>query len=219
MEASEALLLDYYPALSQAWYCTHPEGLFSLRKAGATFTPFTATPQVLYVRPDNGEPAVTINVFDSLGHKVYTIERRSRYATLWTVYEASTRRQVAEIKCGLVLRSISFINKRNIKTRRIGQPRWRYGGLPDHRFYLDDGAPYEWTRNSQYLERVLNPGGGTEETRQRLARVRLLRARRFEYELLVDEDFDREIALGTAFIAMLTEWSTLHLVVPGVRST
>lgn len=218
MESTEALIMDWYPAMSQAWHLTHPSGLLSGRRAGATFTPLTSEPNILFLRRNNGDPNVLVNVFDTHGNKAYTIERQSRLATLWTVYEAGSRRQVALIKCGILMRTCSFMNKPGIQTREIGRHRWLYGGLPDYRFYLSDGAPLEWTRHSQYLERNVNPGGGPEETRQRLARARLLRPGRFDYELLVDPKFDREIALATAFNSMLTEWSVLHMAIPGTRT-
>lgn len=218
MEATEARLLDLYPISSEAWSLLHPRGLFSGFNPGTTSTELSSTPDVLFVRQDNGHPGYIFNVFDNVGDHKYSIERTSLYSTLWTIYNNSTREQVAKIQCGMLNRTVSFLNKPGIQTRQIGRPRWLYGGLPDRTFYLNDGAPYQWKHSSQYLERIVNPGGGHEEVRQRLARVRLLRSFNSDWELLVDPDFDQEIALATAFISILTQWSTVRSVSPGVRS-
>lgn len=218
MEAIEARLLDFYPLSSEAWTHLHPRGLLSGFNPGTTFTKFSSNPDVFIVRQDNGHPGYIVNVFDNEGNHKYSIERRSLYSTLWTIYNADSREQIAKIKCGLLNRTVAFLNKPGIHIREIGKPRLLYGGLPDRTFYLNDGAPYQWKHSSQYLERVINPGGGHEEVRQRLARVRLLRSFRPEWELLVDPEFDSEIALATAFISMLTQWSTIRTVSPGVRS-
>jgi hypothetical protein len=61
------------------------------------------------------------------------------------------------------------------------------------------------------LERIINPGGDDEEKRERVAKARLMRQFKFDYELLVDENkIDREVALATGFISMITHWGLGH---------
>lgn len=203
--------------MSDMWSKFHPRGVLSSSKPGGTFTPLSKATNTFIVRSDNGSPATQINVFDSEGNQVFTIERYSSYSTLWTLYRVPERKQVAAIRCGLFQRSVFFSHKEGIHSREIGSSRLLYGGLPDRRFYLTDGAPYEWSREHQYLERIINPGGGREETRQRVALVQLLRQHKFEWELVVDKEFDSEIALATALISMLTAWKTSQSVTPGSR--
>ena len=79
------------------------------------------------------------------------------------------------------------------------------------KFHLNDGASYEWSRSSKYLERIINPGGDDEEKHERVAKARLMRQFKFDYELLVDENkIDREVALATGFISMITHWGLGH---------
>lgn len=74
-------------------------------------------------------------------------------------------------------------------------------------FYLDDGSKYAWTRGTKYLERFINPGGADEETRERVAKVKLMRQWKFDYEMIIDESkIDTESALATGFICMMTFW-------------
>lgn len=216
MQAIESEILNWYPEMSDIWSKAHPRGILSSTQPGGNFTALPESTKKFIVRSDNAKPDTQINVFDSAGNQIYSIERYSAHSTLWTVYKVPSREQVAAVRCGLFQREVLFSNKEGIHARSIGSSRLLYGGLPDRRFYLDDGAPYEWSRENQYLEKIINPGGGREETRVRIALAKLLRQGRFEWELIVDENFDTEIALTTALISMLTAWKTSKHVVPGV---
>ncbi|VVT52993.1 uncharacterized protein SAPINGB_P003350 [Magnusiomyces paraingens] len=189
-------------------YGADATGLHSLTKfssdAESQRNAFTNTPTVLYVRRDRSDRHRVANVFDSNGNKIYTFERRTMFSPIWSMYNAD-RLEVATVKVGIIHRSIDFHMKPEIKHREMALS-LGYGGL-SRMFYLNDGAPYEWSRASKYLERIVNPGGGSEEIRQRVAFVRLMRQLKFDFELLVDEtEIDLEVALTTSYIAMNTLW-------------
>jgi hypothetical protein len=115
------------------------------------------------------------------------------------------RREVATLHAGLVNRYFDFNHKLDLRHRDIA---WSFGsaGLT-RQFHLNDGAAYEWRQGSRFLERVVNPGSGEEEIRQRVAKAWQLRTMRFDFEILVDETMiDRDIVLVTAYIAMMTQW-------------
>lgn len=166
---------------------------------------FTATPTVLYIRRDRNDRHRVANVFDEQGNKIYTIERRTMFSPIWSMYTAKDRIETASIRIGYVHRSVDFHTKPGMRHRDYA---FSVGSAGKRRqFYLNDGAPYEWSRASKYLERVINPGGGDEEIRERVAQVRLMRQLRFDFELLIDESqIDLEVALTTGYIAMNTLW-------------
>ena len=72
---------------------------------------------------------------------------------------------------------------------------------------MNDGCKYSWSSTTRFLEKVINPNGGVEENRIRVAKVKLMRQFKLDFEVLVDqENVDPEIVLATAFIGMFTQW-------------
>ena len=64
------------------------------------------------------------------------------------------------------------------------------------------------------MEKVINPNGGLEEKRFRVAKVKLMRQFKLDFEVLVDnKNIDPEIALATAFISMFTQWGLEALLI------
>lgn len=194
-----------------------PDGIGGSSSA-ATYEALSPDANAFYIRSDNGEPNKIVNVYDALGKPVFSFERTSEYSTLWSLYQLPVRRQVALIRIGLVWQSVDFLDKPGLQHRQLTPDQGWVTGWLRRQFFLTDGASYHWTRRSQWLERTINPGGKHEERRERLARVRLLRPYRFEWELLVDSSLDPEIALATGFVAMQTQWDTTHRVTPGART-
>lgn len=175
------------------------------RDGAAQRTAFTETPVVYYLRRERTDRHRIANIYDHNGTKIYTIERRTVFTPVWSMLTVKERREVATLHAGFVNRYFDFNNKQGLCHRDIA---WAFGpaGLT-RRFHLNDGAAYEWRKGSKFLERIINPGSGEEEVRQRVAKVRQLRTMSFEYEILVDESMiDRDIVLVTAYIAMLTQW-------------
>ncbi|KAA8917509.1 hypothetical protein TRICI_000335 [Trichomonascus ciferrii] len=169
----------------------------------ATQVPLTDDPCGLYVRRDRKNRHRQVNVFDHNGIKCYTIERWTQFSPIWRLLEFPSRREIATINASLGKRSVDFHNKRGLQHRVL---KHRLGKL-GRRFYLTDGALYGWSRTGKYLEKIINPGGGDEEVHERIAKARLMRQFRFDYELLYDPNkIDREIALATGFVSMVTEW-------------
>lgn len=199
-------LLSSYIRLSEIWTSLHPRGLLSDSKPGTTYEKLPKDCNVFLVREDSVRPTKTVNVFSINGEQVYSFERSSN-SHLWIIYHTSDRIPIGNIFVSLKHRAITFYGKSEIYHRQIGQPRALYAGLPDRRFYLTDGTPYEWSRESKFLEHIINPGGGHEEVRQRIAKVRGLRNGGFDWEVSIDPEFDSEVALATSFISMLTAWS------------
>lgn len=178
--------------------------LIDLHHTDANFVPMEATTRV-HVRRDNMKRQTHINVFDNTGNKIYTIERESSTTPTWSMYTYPKRHEITTIRAGFFLKSFDFHNKLNLQHRVLQRENSLAGRM--RTFYLADGYKYIWTRGTKFLERVTNPGGGEEETRERIAKVRLMRQRKFDYELLVDErKADLEVALATAFLCMMTFW-------------
>lgn len=171
----------------------------------ATRTQFTDKPTILYLRRERKDRHRIANVFDEAGIKIYTIERRTMFTPVWSMYTIDERREVATLHAGLMHRYFDLHCKPDIKHRDISLS---FGASGLRRlFYLNDGAGYEWNTNSRFLERIVNPGCGDEEIRQRVARARQMRTMRFDFEILIDESLiDREVAIVTSYIAMLTQW-------------
>lgn len=171
----------------------------------ATRMPLTRTPSALYLRSDKKDGSRVVNVFDGNGTHVYTIERKSRFSSTWSLYEHPSRKEIATMHVGLVDRSFDFHTRRDLRHREMLGDTGFTGR--SRKFYLNDGAEYAWSRDSRYLDKIRNPGGLHEEYRERMARARLMHQFRFDWELLIDETkIDREIVLATAFITMMTEW-------------
>lgn len=165
--------------------------------------PLSNDPCGLYVRRDRKNRHRQINVFDHNGIKCYTIERWTQFSPIWRMLEFPSRREIATIHASLGKRSVDFHNKNGLQHRVLKHKLGKLG----RRFYLTDGALYGWSRTGKYLEKIINPGGGDEEVHERIAKARLMRQFRFDYELLYDPSkIDREIALATGFVSMITEW-------------
>lgn len=166
---------------------------------------FTKSPTVLYLRKEWKDHHRITNVYDGNGKKVYTIERKSRFFPFWSILDFPSRKEIATVHTGLVDQSVDFHYKRDLQHREMIPNVSIYGYK--RKFYLSDGASYSWSNKSKYLEKIINPGGAHEEIRERVARARLMRQFRFDYELLIDDTkIDREIVLATAFICMICEW-------------
>lgn len=170
----------------------------------ANFIPLTPT-KAFYIRRDNKRRQVVVNVFDHQGNKVYTIERESPLNPVWAMYNFPQRKEIATIRAGFFLKSFDFHNKPSRTHRKITDESGYSGRL--RVFYLADGYKYGWTRGSKYLEKFTNPNGEDEEIRERVAKVRLLRQWKFDFEMLIDENkVDPEIALASGFNSMMTQW-------------
>ncbi|ODQ80225.1 hypothetical protein BABINDRAFT_35852 [Babjeviella inositovora NRRL Y-12698] len=181
------------------------ENLMDIHLYQANVLPLTETPNAYFVRRDRFDRQRKVNVFAGDGTKVYTIERKSALNPVWMMYTFPQRREVATIRAGLFMRAVDWHNKAGLEHRAITNDSGLAGRYRS--FYLSDGAKYSWTRGTKCLEKVINPNGGTEEMRSRIAKVKLLRQFKMDFEVLVDEaQIDREVVLATAFISMLTQW-------------
>lgn len=188
-------------ALEHLWL----RDLLDLNLSSATIKPLTTYPTAFYVRQDRKDKERNIKVFSADGTQLYTFERLSSHNPVWTMQTFPQRREVATIMIGFVSRSVDFHNKPEVAHREI-TTEFGFNGM-SRTFYVLDGAKYQWTTGSKFLERVVNPNGRTEEIRERIAKVKLMRQFRLDFEVLVDEEqIDREIALATAFTSMFTQW-------------
>ena len=167
--------------------------------------PLTSSPVPLFVRSDWKDKHRKIKVFGAKGVQLYTFERMSRFNPVWTLKTFPHRHEIATIDVGVSSSSFDFHNKSQLTHRDI---KVELGiGQNSRSFYLTDGAKYSWCHSSKFLEKIINPNGGSEEVRQRVAKVKLMRQFKFDFELLVDvEKVDLEVALVTAFVSMLTQW-------------
>lgn len=178
--------------------------IIDLHSTDANFVPLQPTKSV-HIRRDNNSRQTRVNVFDHQGNKIYTIERESASTPTWSMFTYPHRHEIATIRSGFFLKSFDFHKKQGIQHRVLTAENGLSGRL--RTFYLNDGHKYVWTRGSKFLERVTNPGGNEEETRERIAKVRLMRQRKFDYEMVIDENkVDLEIALATGFLCMMTFW-------------
>lgn len=175
------------------------------RYGTATVAPLpTQNLKAYYIRRNRRDRNRMVNVFSGDGQLVYTIERKTQFSTVWSVL-STDRREVATVNAGLFNRCFDFHNKPEVQHRDLLAETGLTGIY--RKFYLADGAAYEWSRTSGFLERIVNPGGGDEEIRQRVAKARLMRQFRFDYELVVDENaIDADVAIVTGFITMLCSW-------------
>lgn len=179
--------------------------VIDLHSTDAAFVPLDKPTKALHIRRDNNARQTKINVFDREGNKVYTIERHSASTPTWSLYTAPNRHEIATIRAGFFLKSFDLHQKIGVQHRVLQRENGLSGRL--RIFYLDDGYKYVWTRGSKYLERVTNPGGNEEEIRERIAKVKLMRQRKFDYELVIDETkCDTIVALVTGFLCMMTFW-------------
>lgn len=175
------------------------------RYGTATVAPLpTQNLKAYYIRRNRRDRNRMVNVFAGNGQLLYTIERKTQMSTVWSVL-STDRREIATVNAGLFNRCFDFHNKPEVQHRDLVAETGLTGIY--RKFYLADGAAYEWSRTSGFLERIVNPGGGDEEVRQRVAKARLMRQFRFDYELVVDENaIDADVAIVTGFITMLCSW-------------
>lgn len=180
-------------------------GLINLNSHTGDIIPLTQSPKAYYIRGLWKDLNRVINVFDRNGNQVFSFERLSSLNPVWSMLTFPERKEVATINTRFFARSITFHQLPGITHRKISSD---YGlGSSSQTFYLNDGALYGWTRGSKYLEKVINPNGSIEERRERLAKVKLMRQFKFDFEMLVDTQQIRpEVALSTGFLSMLTQW-------------
>lgn len=173
----------------------------------ANVLPLTETPSAFFVRRDRKNRHRAVNVFNRDGEKVFVFERESPLNPVWSLRELPSRKEIATIKCGYFNTSVDWHTKAKVQHREIINENTSIFGGNFKTFFLDDGAKYQWTRGTKFLEKVINPNGGEEELRERIARVRLMRQFKFDFEILVDETkIDLEYALATGFISMMVQW-------------
>lgn len=179
--------------------------LLDLRIYSGTTNPLSPLATRYYMRADRKDSLRVVNVFDNSGVQVYSIERLSSYNPVWSLLTYPQRQEVATISTGFLARSIDFHNHPGM-THRALTTECGLGGLYQN-FFIDDGVKYSWSRTSKFLERVLNPGTGVEEVRSRIAKVRLMRQFKLDFEILIDEQtVEREVVFATAFVSILTQW-------------
>ncbi|RCK64059.1 hypothetical protein Cantr_10320 [Candida viswanathii] len=171
----------------------------------ASVSPLTEYPAAFFVRQDRKDKSRLVRVFSGAGEQKYSFERMSAFSPIWRMLTFPERKEIATLKIGLTDRSVNFHNKANL-THRVIFKDWGTGGR-FRSFYLNDGCKYSWSSTSKYLEKVMNPNGGSEENRIRVAKVKLMRQFKLDFEVLVDqENVDPEVVLATAFIGMFTQW-------------
>lgn len=178
------------------------------RLAGLRFLESLVMPLVptagYYVRRDRFDRHNVVNVFARDGSKVYTFERKLPLNPVWAMRSFPHRHEVAAVRAGFFSTSVLWHRKQGLEHRTIS----RDSGLGGrHRLFVLADGKYLWLRDTKTLERVVNPGARQEEVRERVAKVKLLRQFKFDFEVLVDEgSVDREVVLATAFVLMLTQW-------------
>lgn len=179
--------------------------ILDLNFSNASVTPLTPSSIVFFVRQDRKDKNRTVKVFDGNGDQVYSFERLSTFNPIWRMLNWPQRQEVATLKIGLIDRSINFHNKSDFNHRLIFGD-WGINGRY-RSFYLNDGCKYSWSSSTKCLEKVINPNGGLEEKRSRVAKVKLMRQFKLDFEVLVDNvKVDPEIVLATAFISIFTQW-------------
>ncbi|KAI3405797.2 hypothetical protein KGF56_001404 [Candida oxycetoniae] len=183
----------------------HLKNLLDVNFSNASIELLTSHPSAFYIRQDRKNKSKTVNVFNGAGEQVYTFERLSSSNPVWRMLTFPQRQEIATIKISFGERSINFHNKPRLNHRRTFCD-WNLKGR--HRsFYLNDGAKYSWSSSNKYLERIINPNGGLEEQRVRIAKVKLMRQFKLDFEVLVDETkIDADLVLATAFISIFTQW-------------
>lgn len=197
-----------YAALSMGTYALEHLGMkdiLDLHLSSANVSPLTKYPTPFFIRRDRKDKQKKINIFGANGVHLYTIERLSPLNPVWSMLQYPSRKEVATINAGFFTSSVDFHNKPSISHREITTDVGLNGRYRS--FYINDGAKYSWSGGSKFLEKVINPNGGVEEVRERVAKTKLMRQFKFDFEVLVDEDkIDSEVALATAFVSMLTQW-------------
>lgn len=174
--------------------------------SSATVIPLNSPNLLFFIRREKNDKERVVNVFSADGTKVYTFERRTPLNPVWNMLTYPSRREVATIRAGFFSRAVEFHNKIGLEHRVVtNELSLRTGRIRS--FYLTDGSKYGWTRGTKYLERISNPGGGDQESHERVAKVKLMRQFKFDFEMILDNTkIDPEVALATGFISMLTQW-------------
>lgn len=179
--------------------------VLTLRFSSANVLPLTKSPTPFYIRENWKDKHRQINVFGPKGTKLYTFDRLSRLNPVWTLNTFPQRQEIATINIGVRSSTFEFHNKAGLTRRKILND-IGFSGF-NKSFYTSDGIKYSWNHATKFLEKVINPKGGSEEQRERIAKVKLMRQFRFDFELLVDDaKMDPEIALASAFVSMMTQW-------------
>lgn len=196
---------------------THLKKLASLLygssdKEPGVYTSLTPEAKAFIIRKDDGDNGV-IHVFSAGGSEAYTVQRNTRLWPRWIVYEASSRKAIAILTLSRLGKSVEFLQKPGFRHCSLTP------NIKGHQFYVrEDAAPFIWTARTHDLLRITNPGGGSEQRCERIASARLLRKKRFDWELLVDPNFEADIAVSTVLVAMISSWSTNVKVTPGSRT-
>lgn len=183
----------------------HLQPLLNYHFHTASIIPLTNSPSQFFLRAALDFNMREVVIFDSKGIKLYSIERGLVLNPLWTMYSYPDRHPIATIVVALTFASVDFLNRVDYCHRRVLLDISFSGAYKS--FHLPDGAKYSWTTGLRCLEKVRSPHCGTEEVRVRVAKAKLMRQFRLDYEILIDEDLiGKEIALATSFISMLTQW-------------
>ncbi|ODV58343.1 uncharacterized protein ASCRUDRAFT_78030 [Ascoidea rubescens DSM 1968] len=190
-------------------YCFEHLGLKSpgnLRFNNSNVIPLTTAPTVYYVRRDRKNRHRSVNVFDSLGNKIYVFERGSPLNPVWALRKLPSRQEVATVKAGFFSTTTDFHNQANLQHRDV-KSGWSLSSGTHKSFYLNDGYEYQWNNGTKFLEKISSKDAGDEEVRERIAKARLMRQFKFDFELIFDsEKINPEVVLSTSFISMLTQW-------------
>lgn len=179
--------------------------VLNIKFSSGNVIPLTRSPTPFFIRSNWQDSHRQVNVFGPKGNQLYSFERLSRFNPVWTLNTYPHRKEVATVDIGVRSSTFEFHNKSGLNKRKI-QSDLGFSGY-NKSFYTDDGVKYTWSRSNKFLEKIINPNGGSEEHRERIAKVKLMRQFKFDFELLVDEDkMDAEIALVSAFVSMMTQW-------------
>ena len=180
--------------------------LTDLHTSSANVAPLTEYPTPFFVRQDRKDSNRKVKIFNGEGNQVYSVERLSSTHPVWALLTFPGRREVATIQVGCTKRSIDFHTMIRLSHRDIVSEYTLANGTLDS-FFVDDGIKYSWSRGSKNLEKVINPGAGPDEIRKRVARAKLMRQFKLDFEVLIDEnEIDKEVALATSFVSMLSLW-------------
>lgn len=181
------------------------DSIVNLHFSSPNVAPMTTHPTQYFVRQDRKDKQKKIKIFNGEGEQVYAIERLSSWNPVWSLLTIPQRKEIATINTSFGNRSVDFHNKTGITHRSISTEIGLNGRYRS--FYTDDGHKYSWATGTKFLERIVNPNGGLEETRERVAKVKLMRQFKLDFEVLVDSSkIDDEIVLATGFLSMLTQW-------------
>lgn len=181
------------------------ESIMSLRFSSPNVTSMATHSTQYFVRQDRKDKQKRIRIFNGQGKEVYVIERLSALNPVWSLLTVPKRQEIATINTSFGNMSVDFHNKSGITHRSISNEIGFSGGYRS--FYAADGVKYSWSTGTKFLERIINPNGGVEEIRERVAKVKLMRQFKVDFEVLVDSSkIDDDIVLATGFVSMLTQW-------------